>query len=67
MDKFPIDLSKEEIKFNGITIENKNITGMLVGNTSKNKNNNVLIFLGMDKLESFNLLNSFDSMTNNLF
>ena len=60
MDKFPIDLSKEEIKFNGITIENKNITGMLVGNTSKNKNNNVLIFLGMDKLESFNLLNSFD-------
>ncbi|MBD8048710.1 M1 family metallopeptidase, partial [Clostridium faecium] len=60
MDKFPIDLSKEEIKFNGITIENKNITGMLVGNTSKNENNNVLIFLGMDKLESFNLLNSFD-------
>ncbi len=60
MDKLPIDFSKEEIKFSGITIENKNITGMLVGNTPKNKNNNVLIFLGIDKLESFSLLNGAD-------
>ncbi|WP_291578302.1 M1 family metallopeptidase [Clostridium sp. UBA6640] len=57
IDKLPIDFSQEEIKFNDATIKNKNISGMLVGNTSKNKNNNILILLGMDKLESFNLLN----------
>ncbi|WP_454053060.1 M1 family metallopeptidase [Clostridium sp. Marseille-Q7071] len=60
IDKLPIDFSKEEIKFNDATIKNNNISGMLVSNTSKNKNNNVLIFLGIDKLESFNLLNGAD-------
>lgn len=60
IDKLPIDFSKEEIKFNDIIIKNNNINGMLVSNTSKNKNNNVLILLGIDKLESFNLINGSD-------
>ena len=60
IDKLPIDFSKEEIKFNDVIIKNNNISGMLVSNTSKNKNNNVLILLGIDKLENFNLINGSD-------
>ncbi len=60
IDKLPIDFSKEEIKFNDIIIKNNNINGMLVSNTSKNKNNNVLILLGIDKLENFNLIDGSD-------
>jgi len=60
IDKLPIDFSKEEIKFNDIIIKNNNINGMLASNTSKNKNSNVLILLGIDKLENFNLIDGSD-------
>jgi hypothetical protein len=58
IDKFPIGFSKDEITFNDVTIKNKNISGMLVADASKNKNNNVLIILGLDKIKDFNMLTS---------
>lgn len=60
VDKLSIDLSKEEIKFNDVIVKNDNIMGMLVANTSKNKNSNILVILGIDKLKSFNLINGAD-------
>ncbi len=60
VDKLPVDLSKEEIKFSDVTIKSKNITGMLIANTSKNKNNNVIILLGLGKDENLNMLNGSD-------
>ncbi|MBU3144026.1 M1 family metallopeptidase [Clostridium sp. CF012] len=60
VDKFPIDLSKDEIKFDDVTFKNKDISGMLVADTSKNKNNNVLIILGLDKINDFTMLNGWD-------
>ncbi|MGH4123553.1 MAG: M1 family metallopeptidase [Clostridium sp.] len=55
-DKLPIDFSKDEIKFNDTTIKNKDISGMLVADTSKSKNNIALVILGLDKINNFNMI-----------
>ncbi|GCD11496.1 M1 family metallopeptidase [Clostridium tagluense] len=63
-DRLPIDFSKDYIKFNDVTIKNKGISGMLVADTSKNKNNTVLIFLGLDNINNFTMLNGGDFYNN---
>jgi len=59
-DKLLIDFSKDEINFSDITIKNKDISGMLITDASKNKNNSVLVILGLDKVKNFTMLNGAD-------
>jgi hypothetical protein len=63
-DKLPIDFSKDKIEFNDVTIKNKDISGMLVFDTSKNKNSISLVFLGLDKINNFTMLNGDDFYDN---
>jgi hypothetical protein len=60
IDKLPIDFSKDKIEFNDVTIKNKDISGMLISDTSKNKHSIVLVFLGLDKINDFTMLNGDD-------
>ena len=55
-DKLALNFSKDEMEFNDATIKNKDISGMLVARTSINKNNNVLIVLGLDKFKNFTMI-----------
>lgn len=59
-DRLLIDFSKDEINFSDITIKNKDISGMLITDASKNKNNSVLVILGLDKIKNFTMLNGAD-------